>query len=294
MSTLLQQLINGLSLGSIYAAFAIGCTLIFGVLKIINLAQGAFFMAGAYFGLWAVSMGLPLPVAFLVSVAGGGLLGVISEYLVFRPLRNRGGHRWMGLVASIALGRLLVGIAQEVFGTEVHGFPANATTALVWEIGSARIQLLQGLIIAAAIGLMLVFAAILQKTATGRAIRTVAYDEDIARMVGVRTGSMIALTFFLAGALAGASGLLLGMLFNVVSPFIGDNMLVKGLTVIILGGLGNIPGAVLGGFFLGIVEVFSVAYISSAFRDAIGFGLIFFILLVKPTGLFAGFVERRA
>ena len=101
-------------------------------------------------------------------------------------------------------------------------------------------------------------------------------------------------TFFLAGALAGAAGLLLGMLFNVVSPFMGEHMLVKGLTVIILGGLGNIPGAVAGGFFLGLVEVFSVAYISSSFRDAIGFGLIFIILLIKPTGLFTRFEERRA
>lgn len=294
MTTFLQQIVNGLSLGSIYAVFAIGCTLIFGVLNIVNLAQGAFFMVGAYLGLEAAQLGLPLPLALVVALVGGGLLGVVSELLVFRTLRKRGGHKWMGLVASLALARLLVGIAQEVFGTAVHGFPANPITSVVWEVGGVRIQLLQVLVVLTAVILMVALGFLLQKTSVGRAIRTVAFSEDVARIVGVRVGQTIVVTFFIAGALAGAAGVLLGQLFNVVSPFMGENMLVKGLTVIILGGLGNIPGAVAGGFLLGLVEVFSVAYVSSAFRDAIGFGLIFLILLVKPTGLFSGFEERRA
>jgi branched-chain amino acid transport system permease protein len=294
MSVLLQQIINGLSIGSVYAVFAIGCTLIFGVLNIINLAQGAFLMVGAVVGLEAARLGLPLPVVFLAATLGGGIMGVLSELLIFRPLRKRGGHRWMGLVASLALARILVGVAQELFGTQVQGYPPNAISTIVWEIGGARIQALQLIIMAAAIVLMLVIAFILQRTSVGRAIRTVAFSEDVARIVGVKVGSTVMMTFFIAGALAGAGGLLLGTLFNVVSPFMGENALVKGLTVMILGGLGNIPGAVAGGFLLGLVEVFSVAYISSAFRDAIGFGLIFLILLFKPTGLFSGFEERRA
>jgi branched-chain amino acid transport system permease protein len=239
-------------------------------------------------------MGMPLPVALLVALVGGGLLGILSEIFVFRLLRKRGGHRWMGLVASLALARLLVGLAQEILGTEVHGFPANPLTSIVWDIGGARIQALQVIIIVTAIIMMLILAYLLQRTSAGRAIRTVAFSEDVARIVGVEVGRSILITFFIGGALAGAAGLLLGMLFNVVSPFMGENMLVRGLTVMILGGLGNIPGAVAGGFFLGLVEVFSVAYISSSFRDAIGFSLIFFILVFKPTGLFSGFEERRA
>lgn len=294
MSVFLQQIVNGLSLGAIYAVFAIGCTLIFGVLNIVNLAQGAFFMIGAYLGLEAAQLGLPLPLALLVALVGGGLLAVASELLVFRTLRIRGGHRWMGLVASLALARLLVGLAQEIFGTAVRGYPSNPITGQMWEIGGVRIQFLQIVVIITAVVLMAALAYTLQRTSVGRAIRTVAFSEEVASIVGVRIGRTIVITFFIAGALAGAAGVLLGMLFNVVSPFIGDNMLVKGLTVIILGGLGNIPGAVAGGLLLGLIEVFSVAYISSAFRDAIGFGLIFAILLVRPTGLFSGFEERRA
>lgn len=294
MSTFLQQVVNGISLGSTYAVFAMGCTLIFGVLNIVNMAQGAFFMGGAYFGLEAARMGLPAPLALFVALVGGGVLGMLADLIVFRTLRARGGHRWMGLVASLALARMMVGIAQEIFGTQVQRYPSSTFLSVAWEVGGVRIQLLQIVILVVSVVLMALLAITLQRSSTGRAIRTVAFSEDVARIVGVPVGRTILATFFLAGALAGGAGMLLGNLFNVVSPFMGEQMLVKGLTVIILGGLGNVPGAVAGGFLLGLIEVFSVAYVSSSFRDAIGFGLIFLILLVKPTGLFSRFEERRA
>ncbi|MDR3470013.1 MAG: branched-chain amino acid ABC transporter permease [Xanthobacteraceae bacterium] len=294
MSTFFQQVVNGISLGSTYAVFAMGCTLIFGVLNIVNMAQGALFMGGAYLGLEAARLGLPAPLALVVALLGGGVLGVLSDLIVFRTLRARGGHRWMGLVASLALARVMVGLAQEIFGTQVQRYPPSAFLSIAWEIGGVRIQLLQVVIVVVSVVLMALLAITLQRSSTGRAIRTVAFSEDVARIVGVPVGRTIMATFFLAGALAGAAGMLLGNLFNVVSPFMGDQMLVKGLTVIILGGLGNVPGAVAGGFLLGLIEVFSVAYVSSSFRDAIGFGLIFLILLVKPTGLFSRVEDRRA
>jgi branched-chain amino acid transport system permease protein len=294
METAFQQLVNGLSLGSTYAVFAMGFTLIFGVLNILNMAQGSIFMAGAYFGLEAGKLGLPGPLALLVSIVGAGFLSVVAELLVFRQLRRRGAHRWMGLVASLALARMLVAAAQEIFGTQVQRYPSDWVTTSWWEIAGVRFQLLQVLIIAAS-GLLMVFLAFtLRRTSIGRAIRTVAFDENVARIVGIPVGRAVIATFFLAGGLAGGAGLLLGALFNVVSPFMGDNMLIKGLTVIILGGLGNIIGAVMAGFLLGMIEIFSVSYLSSAFRDAIGFGLVFSILLVRPTGLFATREERRA
>ncbi len=200
----------------------------------------------------------------------------------------------MGLVASLALARMMVGLAQEIFGTQVQRYPASDLMQISWEIADVRIQLLQVVLLVVSLLLMALLAFVLQRSSIGRAIRTVAFSEDVARIVGVPVGRTILATFFLAGALAGAAGMLLGNLFNVVSPFMGEQMLVKGLTVIILGGLGNVPGAVAGGFLLGLIEVFSVAYVSSSFRDAIGFGLIFVILLVKPNGLFSGFEARRA
>jgi branched-chain amino acid transport system permease protein len=219
---------------------------------------------------------------------------MLSELVIFRTLRARGGHRWMGLVASLALARMMVGLAQEIFGTQVQRYPASDLMQISWEIADVRIQLLQVVLLVVSLLLMALLAFVLQRSSIGRAIRTVAFSEDVAHIVGVPVGRTILATFFLAGALAGAAGMLLGNLFNVVSPFMGEQMLVKGLTVIILGGLGNVPGAVAGGFLLGLIEVFSVAYVSSSFRDAIGFGLIFVILLVKPNGLFSGFEERRA
>jgi branched-chain amino acid transport system permease protein len=239
-------------------------------------------------------MGLPAPLALLVALIGGGVLGMLADLIVFRTLRARGGHRWMGLVASLALARMMVGIAQEIFGTQVQRYPQSTFLDIAFEIGGVRIQLLQVVILIVSVVLMALLALTLQRSSIGRAIRTVAFSEDVARIVGVPVGRTMLATFFLAGALAGASGMLLGNLFNVVSPFMGEQMLVKGLTVIILGGLGNVPGAVAGGFLLGLIEVFSVAYVSSSFRDAIGFGLIFLILLVKPTGLFSRFEERQA
>ena len=124
MSAFFQQAVNGISLGSTYAVFAMSCTLIFGVLNIVNMAQGAFFMGGAYVGLEAARMGMPMPLALMVALVGGGILGIVSELVVFRTLRARGGHRWMGLIASLALARLLVGVAQEMFGTQVQRYPA--------------------------------------------------------------------------------------------------------------------------------------------------------------------------
>jgi branched-chain amino acid transport system permease protein len=294
MTVLLQQIVNGLSLGATYAVFAIGCTLIFGVLSVINMAQGAFFMGGAYFGLEAARLGLPPLLALAVAASAGGVLGLLSELIIFRTLRRRGADRWMGLVASLALARVMVGAAQEIFGTEVQRYPRIPLLDLAWEIGGVRIQMLQILVFGVSLVLMGLFALLLRRSSLGRAIRTVAFNEKVALIVGVPVNQTIILTFFLAGALAGAAGMLLGTLFNVVSPFMGENMLVKGLTVIILGGLGNVPGAVAAGFFLGLVEVFSVGYLSSSFRDAIGFALVFLILIIKPTGLTSSFEGRSA
>lgn len=295
MVTLLQQIVNGLSAGATYAVFAIGFTLVFGVLNVLNMAQGAIFMWGAFLGLASViHLHLPLPLALLPAMLGSGALGVAAELAIFRPLRLRSAHRWMGLVASLALARILVAAAQEVFGTQVVRYPDSPALAHALMVGGVRVQVLQLAIAAIALLLMLGLAALLDRTRTGRAIRTVAFDPRVAQLVGISVDRATLATFFLSGALAGAAGVLLGALFNAVSPFMGESILLKGLTVLILGGLGNVPGAMAGGFLLGVIEVLSVGYVSSAFRDAIGFGLVFLILLVRPAGLFGRAEAARA
>lgn len=292
---LLQQLVNGLSLGAVYAVFAIGFTLVFGVMNVLNLAQGAVFMWGAYVGLEVVGrLALPLPLAILAAAVAAGLLGVLSELIVFRPLQRRGAHRWMGMVGSLALARILIGLAQEVFGTQVVRYPDNALAGASLDLFGARLQLLQIVSIGAALAMVLALALLLRLTNLGRAIRTIAFSETVGRLVGIPVDRVRLATFFVSGALAGAAGVLWSLLFQSVSPFMGDSILLKGLTVLILGGLGNVAGALVGGLLLGLVEVGSIVAVGSGYRDAIGFGLVLLILIVRPTGLFATMETKRA
>lgn len=292
---LLQQFVNGLSLGAIYAVFAIGFTLVFGVMNVLNLSQGAVFMWGAYVGLEAVrTLALPLPAAIAAAAVAAGILGVLSEAVVFRPLQRRGGHRWMGLVGSLALARVLIGLAQEIFGTQVVRYPDNALANAAVGFLGARLQLLQIVAVAVALAMMLALAALLHGTNLGRGIRTVAFSESVARLVGVPVCNIRLITFFISGALAGGAGVLWSLLFQSVSPFMGDNILLKGLTVLILGGLGNVTGALAGSLLLGFVEVGSVIIVGSGYRDALGFGLVLLVLLTRPSGLFGARETNRA
>ncbi|MEH2513853.1 branched-chain amino acid transport system permease protein [Nitrobacteraceae bacterium AZCC 1564] len=292
---LLQQFVNGLSLGGVYAVFAIGFTLVFGVMNVLNLSHGAVFMWSAYVGLEVVrTLALPLPVAIIVAAIAAGLLGVLSEVIIFRPLQRRGAHRWMAMVGSLALARILIGLAQEVFGTQVVRYPDNGLASTVIEIFGARLQLLQIVAIVTALVMVIGLAAFLRLTNVGRAVRTVAFSETVACIVGVPVERIRLATFFVSGALAGGAGVLWSLLFQSVSPFMGDAILLKGLTVLILGGLGNVAGALVGGVLLGLVEVGSVVAVGSSYRDAVGFGLVLLILLTRPTGLFSTQETKRA
>jgi branched-chain amino acid transport system permease protein len=218
----------------------------------------------------------------------------LSELIIFRPLQRRGAHRWMAMVGSLALARILIGLAQEVFGTQVVRYPDNGLASTVIDIFGARLQLLQIIAIVAALVMVLGLAAFLRLTNVGRAVRTVAFSETVARIVGVPVERIRLATFFVSGALAGGAGVLWSLLFQSVSPFMGDAILLKGLTVLILGGLGNVAGALVGGVLLGLVEVGSVVAVGSSYRDAVGFGLVLLILLTRPTGLFSTQETKRA
>jgi branched-chain amino acid transport system permease protein len=262
---------------------------------VLNLTQGAVFMWGAYLGLEVVrTLALPLPLGILAAMVGAGLLGVLSELIVFRPLRRRNAHRWMGLVGSLALARILIALAQEIFGTQVVMFPRNTLAGVNLDVFGARVQVLQLVAIGVALLMMVGLALLLRTTRIGRGIRTVAFSEQIARLVGVPVGQITLATFFVSGALAGGAGVLWALLFQSVSPFMGESILLKGLTVLIVGGLGNVTGALVGGLLLGLVEVASVAVIGSGYRDAVGFGLVLLLLVTRPTGLFGTPDTKRA
>ena len=292
---LLQQIVNAIWLGAVYSLFALGYTLVFSVLGILNLAYPSLYMWGAFAGLVAVNVfKMPIWLALPIAMLTSGILGVLLDQLAFKPLRKRNAPELAAVIASIGASIVLVNIAQGIFKAEVSRFPFDAFPAVVYEVGPVTVTLLQITILGISLLIMVLLHWLIQGTRHGQAMRAVAFNPATAARLGIPVERIIMQTSFITGALAGAAGVLLGLAFNAVSPFMGGPMNLKGLTVIILGGLGNIEGAVLGGFVLAFSEVFSVVYLSSDLRDAVAFILLILILLFRPNGLLGRSAAKRA
>lgn len=290
-----QQLVNALSLGSVYALFALGFTLIFGVLGVINLSHGAIFMLGSYAALLLVDkFAAPLWLAMLAAMFISGLIGLAVDYLVLKPLRARNAPHLSPMIASIGVAIMLTSLAQGLFGAENKRFPFGTIPEDSLNWGNLHITVLQIGIVVISFLLMIALLIVMRRTQLGRALRAIAESPKAAHLLGINVEGLFYLTSFAAAALGGAAGVLVGLSFNAISPFMGQPMLHKGIAVIILGGMGDIRGAMIGGLFLGFAEVLSVAYISSDLRDAVAFGLLFLILLVRPSGMFGKILERKA
>ncbi len=290
-----QQIVNGLFLGSIYALFALGYTLVFGVLDILNLAHQAVFMLCAYAALvLVVHLHLPMPLAFPLAVLAGGLLGLLVERIAFRPLRGRSDSNIAGLISSIALATILEAVVAQVFGPDVERFPLGTVPTRTLKIGDAVVSELQIVIIAIAAAMLLGLTWLLRRTRLGRRIRAVAESPKAARVLGIDVDRVIAASFFVSSALGAAAGVLFGLAFNNVAPDMGRSVELKGLAVIVLGGMGSMPGAALAGLALGLLEVLTVATIGSSYRDAVAFGVLFLVLVLRPRGLLGSAALREA
>lgn len=289
-----QQLFNALSLGCVYALFALGFTLVFGVLGVINLSQGAIFMVGAYAALTAITkLHAPLWVAILFAFVFAGLVGLLIDRIVLRPLRKRDAPHLIPMIATIGLGLAMNSLVQGLFGAENQRFPSEILPQDSLQIAGISVTVLELGIILFSFVLMTVLMITLKKTQLGRALRAIAESPKAARLLGVDVEGLFMLTSFAAAGLGGISGVLIGLYSNALFPLMGQPMLHKGIAVIILGGMGDIRGAMLAGLFLGFAEVLSVAYIGSNMRDAVAFGLLFLVLLVRPKGLFGSVQERK-
>jgi branched-chain amino acid transport system permease protein len=292
---LAQQIVNAISLGGVYALFALGFTLIFGVLNVVNLAHGAVFMIGAYASLKAVVvLQLPLPAAILVAMLATGALGWLLDKFIFAPLRARHAPHLAPMIATIGVAITLTSLIEGTFGSENLRFPSEVLPADALSMGGVQITWLELEIICLAFALMAILLWGLRKTGAGRALRGLAESPKAVALMGVNVESVFRVTSILAALLGGAAGMLIALYANAVFPRMGQPMLHKGIAVVILGGMGDIRGALLGGFFLGFAEVLSVAYVGSNMRDAIAFGLLFIVLLIRPQGLFGHVVQRRA
>ncbi|TAN10546.1 MAG: branched-chain amino acid ABC transporter permease [Burkholderiaceae bacterium] len=289
-----QQLVNAISLGCVYALFALGFTLIFGVLHVINLSHGAVFMVGAYAAEQVIAhFAFPLWAAILFAFVFSGVVGFVIDLLVLRPLRARNAPELIPMIATIGIAIILANGIQGIFGAQNIRFPASLVPDEVLKVAGVRVTVLELGIIFLSFALMAVLLLIMRKTQMGRALRAIAESPRAASLLGINVEGLFFLTSSLAAALGGIAGVLIGLYSNAVFPLMGESMLEKGIAVIILGGMGDMRGALIGGLFLGFAEVLSVAYIGSSMRDAVAFGLLFLILLVRPKGLFGRIAERK-
>jgi branched-chain amino acid transport system permease protein len=282
-----QQIVNGLFSGSIYALFALGYTLVFGVLDILNLAHAAVFMMASFVALTLVhAAGLHILVALPLAVLFSGVLGLVLERVAFRPLRGRADSNVSGLISSLAVATVFEAIALEVWGPNVTRFPFETIpSGKPIPFLGAEITRLQLTTMGVAVVFLVALTWLVTGTRLGRQIRAVAESPRAARILGVNVDRVIAASFFISSALGGAAGVLFALAYNSISPDMGRSVELKGLAVIILGGMGSMPGAVIAGFALGLGEVFVVANLGASYRDAVSFAALFLILVFRPRGL---------
>ena len=283
----LQQLFNGLSLGSLYALFAIGFALVFGILDRLNLAHPAVFAAAAYVGIELVtslslSVWLMLPVVFVV----GALLGLVIERVAFRPLKDRPDAHFAGLISSIALAGVFIALVQGRWGPDTQRFPAEAMPEATFTVFGAQISVVQVAILVISVVLVVALGLLVARTRLGRGMRAIAENPTAARVLGVNVDRVTATTFAISSALGAVAGALFALNVNTAQLGMGSAIELKGLAVIIVGGMSSLPGALVGGLLLGVAEVFTVQYLGSSWRDLVAFALLFLILVVRPQGLF--------
>lgn len=283
LSNLIQQLVNGVALGSIYALMALGYTMVYGIIGLINFAHGDIYMVGAFVGFSLVTTaGVGVFSALIISMIFTALLGVIIERIAYKPLR--GSTRIAALITAIGVSMLLQNVMIALKGPEVRAFPADLP-ALSLNFGSFSINSQQLLILVVTIVLMIALQVIVQKTKLGQAMRAVSVDDQAAQLMGINANTIISFTFLIGSALAGAAGVLVGIYYNSLSPLMGVNIGTKTFVAAVVGGIGSIPGAMCGGFIIGLVETFVAMVGLSTWKDAVVYAILIVILLVKPTGL---------
>jgi len=286
---LMQQILNRVVVGSVYGLFALGFTLIFGVNQIMNLAHGSVFMLGAFAGLYSVILfDAPFPVVLLVGGVGGGFVSVVLDLVAFGPLRRHGSLEFSSMISSIGANLILLSLAQQLTATRVMRFPFGTFPIIVFNFLGLRIQLLQLVIIGVVVLTVVGLLYYLYRTSFGRQIRAVAFSEHASKLLGINPTAINFQVFFLSGALAGIAGVLIGIVFNSVHFMMGEPLLLRAFVVIVLGGLGSIPGALVAGLLIGIIQTLTVAYLSAELADALVFSILFLVLLIRPTGLFHG------
>jgi branched-chain amino acid transport system permease protein len=296
MGYFLELFLSGLTRGSIYALIALGYTMVHGIIQLINFAHGEVYMIGAFIGYFVLTAlggasSPMLPVApllilmFLAAMLGAGLLGVLIERFAYRPLRNS--PRIAPLISAIGVSFFLQASALLLFSAQFRTYntPQLIPFSTGIEAGPLRISLVRILVISSSVFLMIALTLLVNRTRLGKAMRATSYDREAAAMMGIDVDRVIVATFFIGSVLAGAAGVMVGLVFERVYHFMGFVAGLKGFTAAVIGGIGNIPGAMLGGLVIGLAESFTASYVSSTFQNLIVFGILIAVMLVRPTGL---------
>lgn len=292
MIEFLQHIINGLGLGAIYALIALGYTMVFGILQLINFAHSDVYMIGAFIGYYASrQLGLSqhpgvfsLATALALAMAGCAAMGYVIERFAYRPLRKA--PRINVLITAIGVSLLLEFGGQLLFGADPKFFPTLYSTGAAIQLGGLNINRIQLLVFCISLVLMLGLRFVIFRTKTGRAMRAVSYSHTNAALMGIPVDRTISMTFMLGSALAGAAGILVGLTYPKIEPLMGVMFGLKAFVAAVVGGIGNVMGAVVGALIMGVAESMVIAYWASTYRDALAFGILILILLFKPAGLF--------
>jgi branched-chain amino acid transport system permease protein len=284
-NVLLQQIINGLTLGAVYTLVALSYSLVMGILGVLNLAIAELFMLGGYLGFAAIMAQLPLALALVGGMAGAALTAGVVEKVAYAPLRNT--PVVTPMLSTLGFSIILQNLATNVWGSDPLQLSDEVLPAR-FVLGSVSISAMQLVIIVATVILVALLAVVVHRTAAGRALRAVAENRDVARLLGVSAGRVTLLAFMLSGALAGAAGVLIGLHYGAVTPYVGVDIGLKAIAVMVVGGTTRIWGALVAGPLIGIVEVMTVAYGGSQLRDFVVYGFMILVLLLRPRGILGG------
>ncbi len=282
---LIQQLVNGLTLGAVYTLIALSFSLVMGILGILNLAIAELFMIGGYIGFTVIVAQLPLPLAILVGMCGAALIAIVIEKVGYQPLRNA--PVITPMLSTLGFSIILQNVATNLWGSDPLQLPSEFLGSR-YEFGPVSIGGMQLLVLGATVFLVAVLAFVVQRTSIGRALRAVAENRDVARLLGVKADQLMMIAFILSGLLAGAAGVLVGLHYAAITPYVGVETGLKAIAVMVIGGTTRIWGALVAGPLIGIAEVMTVAYGGSQIRDLVVYGLMILILLLRPQGILGG------
>ena len=284
----LQQLVNGITLGGVYALIAVGYTMVYGVIQLINFAHGEIYMLGAFLAYTLVAVvGMPFFPAFVLTLMICAVLGVVLDFVAYRPLRKA--PRLAALITAIGMSIFLQNMAMLIWGSQIKSYPRDLLPAFFSEsaitFGDVSLSWLQLFILSITILFMIILHLTIHKTRIGMAMRAISQDKTASALMGISVNRVISFTFAIGSAMGGMAGILVGLYYNAIFPTMGYVAGIKAFAAAVLGGIGSVPGAMLGGGVLGIAEVMGAGYISSEYRDGISYAVMIAVILFKPSGL---------